>query len=614
MTDEFVMSEGMVVAMRYVLTDGPFRGGSGEVWQARDRNLDDRLVALKRARFDRHGLEVFRQLQRERSALIELNHSHVVTLYDVVPVDSAGEEAGYWLVMEWVSGGSLAAVMKNASKGEEALLSPGEAAVYGRQIATALAAVHAKNIIHGDVKPGNLFWSPDGDNVKLGDFGTALRLDDNTTARANIWLTPGYAAPEVKLHGTPRPESDVYSLGCTLYALMTGWPPVHIGPKSTARPWWARRDRLGTTADLGPIHDALSAMLRPEVAARPSAADAAALLARAADRAERTGRGRLWRRLAVSALAVVVFASTAWFVSLVTRDDAASATDGVLGDPRTADPCALIDATAFSRFGSTMLDRAYGNFQRCDVIVSPGFDAPVDVEVQFEEKPLEEGVVPARHVGEFEIVGWPPESDACVRGLPLTPSDGGTSVIVNVDFHDDPGSTDLCVFADVAADVAARSLDRLRQAGQVLPRRSFRDGSLAHLDACSLLKGDALAAEIPGVDAATPDIGYGRWQCRWRSTTDAIEVDVRFDQSEPMDATDGQPTTITDREAFVSPEGDGHGTCVVNVMNRTYHGQYGRTVAEMLQVTVSEHKAGDLPTCQKATALATAAAAALPPK
>ena len=284
--------------------------------------------------------------------------------------------------------------------------------------------------------------------------------------------------------------------------------------------------------------------------------------------------------------------------------------DSLIGDPRTADPCTLIKAVTFARFGRTRLDPAYGNFNRCDVVVSPEDGEPIDVEVQFDDGPLDENAEPAEWVGAIGIVLQPVESEACIRGLTLPSGDGGRVVMVSADVPKGTGTAEWCELADVAAATAAQLLDEWHSDGKAIPRRSFSAESIAHQDACLLPDGDALTAAIPGVDATKPDPGFGHWKCGWSSTNGETSADVRFDQTAPLDASNGRPTRIDNRKAFLEPNGDGAGTCVVKVVYRTHVGLYGRKVDEVLQVTIAD--GGNLSACRSATTLATSAAAALP--
>ncbi|MGW4111784.1 hypothetical protein ACWEFJ_12980 [Actinosynnema sp. NPDC004786] len=314
-----------------------------------------------------------------------------------------------------------------------------------------------------------------------------------------------------------------------------------------------------------------------------------------------------WRWVAVvAAVAVEAAAGFGWAFGLFGGVE-------VFGDPRTADPCALVRPAALGGFGRTELDPAYGGFHRCDVIIDPGGGAArVDVEVRFTDSRPEEGATAARRVGAVDVVAWPEESDSCERALRL-PGDGRPVVVVRADYADERGTAPLCEIADVAADTAAGVLDRAHASGGRIARRpAFPSGSLAHLDACALLDAGALTAAVPGIDVARPRVGFGRWECGWHGAVDDVEVELRFDRSAPLDAGDGRPTRLAGRAAFVTPGYDGEGSCTVRAVHRSDPGRHGR-LTELVQLSVREPGAdGDRPLCDLATTLAEAAVTALP--
>jgi dienelactone hydrolase len=198
----------------YVIEASIGRGGMGEVFRARDGRLN-RLVAIKvmHSRFGRGIVD-------EARVVAALNHPHICTLYDV---------ADDYLVMEYLEGETLRRRLAHGP------LPIQQAAAWGVEIASALAAAHAAGIIHRDLKPANIMITPGG--VKVLDFGLAKRVaaaeaDDLTgTARLDsvapgaIVGTPAYLSPE-QAEGRPLDaRSDVWSMGIVLYEMVSGVRP-----------------------------------------------------------------------------------------------------------------------------------------------------------------------------------------------------------------------------------------------------------------------------------------------------------------------------------------------------------------------------------------------------
>ncbi|WP_223166831.1 serine/threonine-protein kinase [Nonomuraea sp. SYSU D8015] len=644
------MREGTTVGGRYRLIRCLVNGRATEVWLGRDVQLN-RAVVLKRMLVDTAG---FSRLEAEARALAAFNHPNVVTLYDAVhdPDDDT-----YWLVMEHVPGGSLDG---------RPPMSPEQAAHVGAQIAGALAALHAKRIVHVDVKPGNIIDTGSG-VFKLADFGAAYRVGGRETITPNgaIGYTVDYAGPEVVL-GRPEPRSDVFSLGATVYALVAGRPPRpgtdEGGSGGHLTGWEAARGAVALTADVGPLEGLLREMLQRDSRDRPNAVEAGQRLAAIArGRAVRPSPARpvspprpsgvegasdpagneaarapvsLLRRplpLIVAGAALVALAVALRFTLPALSGEAvgrrpsatplavppttsspavspspvtATSASSPIGDPRTADPCALTNPAALGRFGRTELDIDYGNFDRCDVIVFPPGGGVVDVKVWLDHDEPSEQAEPAGTVGGIQVIENPAESDRCRRTLILP---GVTDTLVKVDADwEDQGQADLCAIADAAATTAAEALDRgpIKRRSPPLPARS-----LAQRDACSLLRGDALEV-VPGIDATDPDVGFGNWECGWDSTTSDTWVDFRFDRDQPPNAADGTATRLNGYRAFVEPEGEGARTCLLQVVYRTYADQHGRPAVEKLHIVVGGSRPVDR-LCGMATSLARSATARL---
>ncbi|MGV9916702.1 protein kinase domain-containing protein [Streptomyces cellulosae] len=209
---------------RYELTRELGRGGMGVVWAAQDplRGVEVavKLLAPRGGAADFTSLE--RRFLREASLTSRLRHPGIPTVHD-----HGSHEGELYLVMDLVPGRALDVVLKN-----DGPLSVERAADITRRTAEVLAHAHAQNVVHRDLKPSNLMLTPDGE-LKVLDFGVAAALDplpgETRFTAANA--TPGtvmYMAPEQAV-GETVPASDLYSLGCVLYELLTGAPPFAAG-------------------------------------------------------------------------------------------------------------------------------------------------------------------------------------------------------------------------------------------------------------------------------------------------------------------------------------------------------------------------------------------------
>ncbi|MFF4752385.1 serine/threonine-protein kinase [Streptomyces sp. NPDC002514] len=206
----------MLIAGRYRPQTTLGRGAMGEVWQARDETLD-RDVAIKFLLAQGSDATATARFRLEAQTAGRLDHPHVVGV-----LDFGAHEDRLFLVMELVEGDSLAHVLASAGS-----LPPERVARIAAEAAAGLTAAHQQGIVHRDIKPGNLLLAADG-SLKIGDFGIARFMDDpagGLTATGQIVGTSLYLAPERALGRNAGPPSDVYSLGCVLYQLLTGRPP-----------------------------------------------------------------------------------------------------------------------------------------------------------------------------------------------------------------------------------------------------------------------------------------------------------------------------------------------------------------------------------------------------
>ncbi|MEZ6048891.1 MAG: serine/threonine-protein kinase [Planctomycetaceae bacterium] len=198
-------------------------GGMGSVYLARDTELG-RPVALKILPKDKAGNPtLLKRFKAEAQAAATLKHDNIVMLY------GAGEHEGYYyMVMEYVEGVD---VHRLISKKDQ--LSVKRSIEIVKQVAAALEHIGSKGIVHRDIKPSNLFIQRDG-TVKLGDLGLARSLEDAEEAgvtRAGTTVgTVDYISPEQARNSKAADiRSDIYSLGCTWYHMLTGFPPFPDG-------------------------------------------------------------------------------------------------------------------------------------------------------------------------------------------------------------------------------------------------------------------------------------------------------------------------------------------------------------------------------------------------
>lgn len=279
---------------RLVVLEAIGRGSSGEVFRAWDSELH-REVALKLLTSN-EGAEGHARVLQEARRLARVRHPHVVQVYGAEQHD---ERVGLW--MELVRGESLEQIVRTRGR-----FGAAEAAIVGRDLAAALAAVHGAGLLHRDLKAQNVLRESGG-RIVLMDFGTGEELR-GSRGSARLTGTPLYLAPELFRGGHASVQSDLYSLGVLLFYLVTGEYPV-VSDSHEGLAAAHARGRVRRLRDLRPDLPAsfvgtIERALDPEPAAR----------FRSAGEMESALRGRprqTWERTILAALVLGALAATA---------------------------------------------------------------------------------------------------------------------------------------------------------------------------------------------------------------------------------------------------------------------------------------------------------------
>ncbi|MDN3351101.1 protein kinase [Actinomadura sp. DC4] len=259
-----------LIAGQYLLTEQVGRGGFAVVWRARDQRLH-RDVAAKQLFLPPHYTaeqlhEHRARTLREARSAARLCHPCVVTVYDIVE-----HEGVPWIIMEFVQGRTLSQIVR-----ADGPLTPARTAEIGLSLLDALRAAHAAGVLHRDVKPSNVIVGED--RVVLGDFGIArIEGDDELTESGIVMGAPSYTAPE-RARGEPAvPESDLWSLGATLFYAVEG-RRAYRGPNANATFHAILTKEPHPLCRAGALAPVIEGLLRKDVESRMSPEEAAALL------------------------------------------------------------------------------------------------------------------------------------------------------------------------------------------------------------------------------------------------------------------------------------------------------------------------------------------------
>lgn len=198
------------------------RGGMGVVYKAQDMVLD-RPVAYKVLPPDmKNHPEVVEMFNKEAKAIAKLNHSNIVTVYDV-----GGIGGEYYIVMEYIEGRNLKDAFKELVAKQKLLPMKHVISIF-KQLAEALKFAHSNKVVHRDIKTSNVMLKADG-SVKLMDFGLAKVMAEAASDRTAVSGTPYYMSPEQVLGKGVDHRTDIYSLGIMMYELAAGHVPFQTG-------------------------------------------------------------------------------------------------------------------------------------------------------------------------------------------------------------------------------------------------------------------------------------------------------------------------------------------------------------------------------------------------
>lgn len=208
-----MLSNGMCLGDRYEILKKIGSGGMADVYRAKDRELD-RLVALKVLKEEYKGDTAFiKRFIDEAHSAGKLTHPNIVNVYDV-----SQDKDIFFIVMELIQGITLKDYIRKKKR-----LTSREATGIALQVCLGLEAAHEMGIIHRDIKPQNIMISTDG-KVKVADFGIA-RAANGETLNASAMGSVHYSSPEQVRGGYSDGKSDIYSLGISMYEMVTGQLP-----------------------------------------------------------------------------------------------------------------------------------------------------------------------------------------------------------------------------------------------------------------------------------------------------------------------------------------------------------------------------------------------------
>lgn len=635
---------GTLVLGRYRLRRRVGAGGMGVVWLAVDETLDMQ-VALKSISLagldpEQRRLALERTRREARTSAKLRNHTHVVATYDIVDDDDT-----IWLVLEYVPSQSLGELRRD-SPGR---LDVSDVARVGAQVCDALAAAHARGIVHRDVTPGNILISDDG-VAKLTDFGISHANGyQQITEYGTLSGTIAYLAPEVAAGAESTPASDMWSLGATLYHTLEGQPPFGTDDNPLRLLRLVSTGMIRPPTQAGELTSTLQRLLAPDHTTRPDAATTRDLLNQLVTQSNaptqdlhdcQTGDNQTGRTKQLDPLPGIPpdpparpgtlaakitrhrTATIAVFVTLVLLVGAATAITllkpsahtkppaeagppvpppiSITGNPKDADPCALIDFAALGQFGTPR--RSLQSFAPgCQAAIDTPTHGGIRLEVYFSAPANTPPPGERSRIGDLTLtrasIARGTFTPYCDRTLTLT--DQNHIVIDAVG----KSSAPLCEVSEAGLQSV---LTRLREKQITYTPGRTAGRSFSNVDSCTLFSDDDIRASGAEATIRTPE--YGNWGCHWGTTTLGVKTLFRLDDATP--ASYGTPTVVNGRRAwFSNSAGPSTRTCTVYVVSRPAATPQSET--EILETAVTNTLPND-DRCKRATDLTTKALSRLP--